>query len=163
MIHNVEYYFDVVQGLMSYAVIILLSLQCSARVRHCLRLLVRVVDWCLSLLVGWSAAGSFWEQAVQGGCRSAFTCHPSPSLTTFAFRSREVRRLLLDWTLMVAHHKSASRNLIFGTIFFLILISNCYCIGKNVWKFLVSTMKIVPVARILNFMRHRYNDDSVLS
>ena len=24
------------------------------------------------------------------------TCHPSPSLTTFAFRSREVRRLLLD-------------------------------------------------------------------
>ena len=25
------------------------------------------------------------------------TCHPSPSLTTFAFRSREVRRLLLDF------------------------------------------------------------------
>ena len=25
-----------------------------------------------------------------------FTCHPSPSLTTFAFRSREVRRPLLD-------------------------------------------------------------------
>ena len=24
------------------------------------------------------------------------TCHPSPSLTTFAYRSREVRRLLLD-------------------------------------------------------------------
>ena len=24
------------------------------------------------------------------------TCHPSPRLTTFAFRSREVRRLLLD-------------------------------------------------------------------
>ena len=24
------------------------------------------------------------------------TCHPSPSLTTFAFRSREVKRLLLD-------------------------------------------------------------------
>ena len=24
------------------------------------------------------------------------TCSPSPSLTTFAFRSREVRRLLLD-------------------------------------------------------------------
>ena len=24
------------------------------------------------------------------------TCHPSPSLTTFAIRSREVRRLLLD-------------------------------------------------------------------
>ena len=26
----------------------------------------------------------------------ALTCHPSPSLTTFAFRSSEVRRLLLD-------------------------------------------------------------------
>ena len=25
-----------------------------------------------------------------------FTCHPSPSLATFAFRSSEVRRLLLD-------------------------------------------------------------------
>ena len=25
----------------------LLSLRCSARVRHCLRLLVRVVDWCV--------------------------------------------------------------------------------------------------------------------
>ena len=32
----------------------------------------------------------------------SLTCHPSPSLTTFAFRSREVRRLLLDLTLMVA-------------------------------------------------------------
>ena len=30
------------------------------------------------------------------------TCHPSPSLTTFAIRSREVRRLLIDLTLMVA-------------------------------------------------------------
>ena len=30
------------------------------------------------------------------------TCYPSPSLTTFAFRSSEVRRLLLDWTLIVA-------------------------------------------------------------
>ena len=33
-------------------------------------------------------------------CREAvdlpLTCHPSPSLTTFAFRSSEVRRLLLD-------------------------------------------------------------------
>ena len=25
------------------------------------------------------------------------TCHPSPSLTTFTFRSRDVRRLLLDF------------------------------------------------------------------
>ena len=29
----------------------LLSLWCSARVCHCLRLLMRVVDWCVSLLV----------------------------------------------------------------------------------------------------------------
>ena len=33
-------------------------------------------------------------------CREAvdlpLTCHPSPALTTFAFRSGEVRRLLLD-------------------------------------------------------------------
>ena len=33
-------------------------------------------------------------------CREAvdlpLSCHPSPSLTTFAFRSSEVRRLLLD-------------------------------------------------------------------
>ena len=31
-----------------------------------------------------------------------FTCHPSPSLTTFTFRSSEVRGLLLDLDLMVA-------------------------------------------------------------
>ena len=36
----------------------------------------------------------FWWKAVQGSCRS--TSHPSHSLTTFAFRSGEVRRLLLD-------------------------------------------------------------------
>ena len=28
--------------------------------------------------------------------REAVDCHPSPSLTTFAFRSSEVKRLLLD-------------------------------------------------------------------
>ena len=54
----------------------LLSQRCSARVRHCLRSSVRVVDWCVSMLVR--------------------LCHPSPILTTFAFRSSEVRRLLLD-------------------------------------------------------------------
>ena len=30
------------------------------------------------------------------------TCHPSPSLITFAFRSSKVKRLLLDLTLTVA-------------------------------------------------------------
>ena len=33
-----------------------------------------------------------WRKAVD----LPLTCHPSPSLTTFAFRSREVRHLLLD-------------------------------------------------------------------
>ena len=32
--------------------------------------------------------------------------------------------------------------------FFLIVFKNCYGIGNNVWKFQVSTMKIVPVAHI---------------
>ena len=34
--------------------------------------------------------------------REALTYHPSPSLTTFAFRLSEVRRLLLDLAIMVA-------------------------------------------------------------
>ena len=46
----------------------LLSLWCSARVRHCLRLLVSVVDWRVSRLVKLSAVGPFWHQTVQGGC-----------------------------------------------------------------------------------------------
>ena len=32
------------------------------------------------------------------------TCHPSPSLTTFAFRSSEVRRLLLDYPCQLFTH-----------------------------------------------------------
>ena len=32
--------------------------------------------------------------------------------------------------------------------FILIVIKNCYGIGNNVWKFQISTMKIVPVACI---------------
>ena len=82
----------------------LLSVRCSARVRHCLRLLVWVVDWCVGQADSWSAASLLvpWTagQAVQGGCWSTadrpLTWHLSPSLTTFAFRSSEVRRLLLD-------------------------------------------------------------------
>ena len=60
----------------------LLSQLCSALVRHCLRLLVVVVDWCASLLVRLIFCLITW--------------HPSPSRITCAFRSREVRRLLLD-------------------------------------------------------------------
>ena len=44
----------------------------------------------------WFAHGSFWRQALKGVCWLAATCHKSPRLTTFAFRSSEVSRLLLD-------------------------------------------------------------------
>ena len=71
----------------------LLSLRCSARDRHCLRSLVRIVDWWVSHLVKLICCRIIWQQAVKGGCWSA--AH-SPSLTTFVFRSSEVRRLLLD-------------------------------------------------------------------
>ena len=36
------------------------------------------------------------RKAVDEAVDLPLTCHPSPSLTTFAFRSSEVRRLLLD-------------------------------------------------------------------
>ena len=59
----------------------LLSQLCSALARHCIRLLVVVVDWCASLLVRLIFCLITW--------------HQSPSRITCAFRSREVRRLLL--------------------------------------------------------------------
>ena len=61
----------------------LLRLLRLAQVHNCLRSLVRVVDWCVSLLVRLI-------------CCRIISCHPSPSLTTFAFRSSVVIRLLLD-------------------------------------------------------------------
>ena len=68
----------------------LLSLQCSTRVRHCLRSLVRVVEWCVSRLVRLRLMS---KQSMEAN-DLPLTCHPSPSLTTFAFRSSEVRRFL---------------------------------------------------------------------
>ena len=38
----------------------------------------------------------FDSKQSRGAVDLPLTCHPSPSLTTFAFRSREVRRLLFD-------------------------------------------------------------------
>ena len=84
----------------------LLSLWCSAQVCHCLRLLMRVVDWCMSLLVRLICYGIILTGSNPGRlsiCRSLticllvlpITCYPSPSLTTIAFRSREVRPLLV--------------------------------------------------------------------
>ena len=64
-----------------------------ARVRHCLHLLVRV-DWCASRLVRFICCQIILTRE---SFDLPFTCHLSPSLTTFAFRSSEVRRLLLDF------------------------------------------------------------------
>ena len=64
---------------------------------YCHRLLVQVVDWCASRLVKlicsqiMSTASSPIKDV-----DLPLTCHPSPGHTTFAFRSSEVRRLLLD-------------------------------------------------------------------
>ena len=74
-----------------------LSLRCSVRVRHYPRLLVRVVDWCVSRLVRLICNRFILTATCPGRVLiSSPTCHPSPSLTTFAFRSREVRCLLFD-------------------------------------------------------------------
>ena len=40
------------------------------------------------------------------------------------------------------------QQVIRGSSFFLMSFKNRYSIGNNDWKFQVSTMKIVPVARI---------------
>ena len=75
----------------------LLSLRCSARVRHCLRLLIRVVDWCVSQLVRLTCCRIILTASSPGKLLIwLLTCHPSPSLTSYAYRSSEVRRLLLD-------------------------------------------------------------------
>ena len=71
---------------------LLLSMWCSVQVRHCLRSLVRVVHWRVSRLVRVICC----RIILTASSPRRLTCHPSPSLTTFAFRSSEVRRLLLD-------------------------------------------------------------------
>ena len=55
--------------------------------------------WWTGVRVGWqswSALWSFWWQAVQESVDLPLTWHPPPRLTSFAFRSSEVRHLLLD-------------------------------------------------------------------
>ena len=64
----------------------------SARVSHCLK-----VDWCVSLLVRLICCWVILTASSPG--RLLVCCllsNPSTSLITFAFRSNEVRRLLLD-------------------------------------------------------------------
>ena len=74
----------------------LLSRQCSPRVRHWFNLLVREVDCCESVCKAYLRSDHFDSKAVQGVCWSAaYLPSVSYSLTTFALKSREVRRLLL--------------------------------------------------------------------
>ena len=44
----------------------------------------------------WCRGGLLDSKQFREAVDLPLTCHPSPSLTTFAFRSREVRLLLLD-------------------------------------------------------------------
>ena len=71
-----------------------LSLRCSTRVRHYLRLLVGVVDWCASLSIRVICCRIILTASRPWGlliCRSL-----AIRLTTFASRSNDVRHLLLD-------------------------------------------------------------------
>ena len=76
----------------------LLRVWCSTRIRHCLRLLVRVMDWCVSQLIRLHdlLSDHFDSKQSREAVDLPLTCHPSPSLTTFAFRSTEARSLLLE-------------------------------------------------------------------
>ena len=71
-----------------------------AWVRHCHRLLVDVVDvvdWCESRLVKLICLSDHFDGKPFRECVDLpFTCHPSPRLPTFAYRSSGVNRLLLD-------------------------------------------------------------------
>ena len=68
---------------------------CSAWVRLFRRLLVEMVDWCASRLAKLICSHFDGKQSRES-VDLPLTCHPSPSLTSFAFRSSEDRRLLLD-------------------------------------------------------------------
>ena len=65
---------------------LLLSLRCSANVRHCLRLLVRVVDWRESVGKADLLSDHFDSKQYREAVDLLVTCHSSPSLITFAFR-----------------------------------------------------------------------------
>ena len=71
-----------------------LSLRCSARVRHCLSEGGGLV--CESVGKADLLSDHFDSKQSREAVDLPFTCHPSPSITTFAFRLSEVRRLLLD-------------------------------------------------------------------
>ena len=55
-----------------------------------------MLDWCASRLVRLICSQIILIASSPGSLDLKLTCHPSPRLTTFAFRSSEVRRLFLD-------------------------------------------------------------------
>ena len=57
---------------------------------------MRVVDWCESVGKADLLSDHFDSKQSMEAVALPLTCHPSPSLTTFSFRSGELRRLLLD-------------------------------------------------------------------
>ena len=57
---------------------------------------MKVVDRCKSVGKADLLSDHFESKQSSEAVDLPLTCHPSPSLTTFAFKSREVRRLLLD-------------------------------------------------------------------
>ena len=57
---------------------------------------MRVVDWCVSRLEKADVLSDHFDnKQSREAVDLPLTCHPSPSCTTFGFRSSEVRRLLL--------------------------------------------------------------------
>ena len=74
----------------------LLIPRCSARVRHCLPLVGEGGGLvCESVSRADLRTDHFDSKHSRDVVDLPLTCHPSPSLNTFAFRSREVRHLLL--------------------------------------------------------------------
>ena len=75
----------------------LLSLLHYARARHCLRSLVRGGGLvCESIVKAYLLSDHFDSKQFRESVDLPLTCHQSPILITFALRSSEVRRLLLD-------------------------------------------------------------------
>ena len=72
----------------------LISVLCLAQVHHCPGLFA--LCRCTSRLVRLICC-HIWQQVVDRVVEQPLTCHPFPSLITSAFRSSEVRHLLLDW------------------------------------------------------------------
>ena len=87
-----------------------------------------------------------------------YVLHKKPRKNYFCWRYTIVifclAHVFLRWIMKIAflNRSITLRRAPAETDFFLRLylnvINNCYDIGNNVWKFHVSTMKIVPVARI---------------